>query len=479
MFRVRTREDALEALAELKRRQEAYPLAYARLWHHETPRTSQRRALSVSSEEGALLTLILGGNRTGKSEVAAMWAIATAAGRDAVHRDPGGPVRWVERWLQANDLPADLIPPGPGRVWVASPPFASAVEQIRPKLARWAPAGTRPRAWTHKGGEGELHLPGGGVVVSKAYRQFQADPQSWEGASIRGLVLDEQPASYANLSAGFARLVDTRGRALCALTPLRGTADWLYRDVVHPAPDWLRVAHLHGEDNPHIPQDRRELMLSAAPDWQRASRDRGAFTQPEGRVYPFERGVHVVEPFDIPPDWVRWMGIDWGGRAPHVVWAAEDPQGNLWVYRELAPRRDTNEPAIPARRLLAWSRDLEAGDEGATVYRVADCADPGAIQEAAEMGWWVSPSQKGQGSVLAGISLLEALLSPTDPLTLAPQEPRMHVFVTCPVLAEELISYRWSEARAGQSPRPDPTCADHGADALRYLVRHRQALGFR
>lgn len=95
------------------------------------------------------------------------------------------------------------------------------------------------------------------------------------------------------------------------------------------------------------------------------------------------------------------------------------------------------------------------------------------------MGWWVTPSAKGAGSVLAGINLLESLLATHDGVTLEPQEPRVRVFRSCPALVEELEGYRWGASRPGQAPRPDPTCPDHGADALRYLVRHRQALGFR
>ena len=474
-MRPEEREELL-LLEELERRRATAPLAWAELWDRPAPRTSQRRALLPLLEPDVLLHAILGGNRTGKSEVGAMYAVALAAGRDATLDGR----RWVERWLRRNGLPDTLIPLGSGRVWVGSPSFGSAVEQIRPKLLRYAPKGTRAKGWDDKRSEGELHLPGGGVIVSKAYKQYDQDPQSWEGASPRGIVLDEQPNSQANLTAALARLVDSRGKILNLLTPLRGKADWYYREIAHNPPEWVRIVSLHGADNPHIDQRRRSLMIAAVPAWQRASRDIGAFTTVEGAIYPFDRGIHIIPPMTPPADWIRWQGIDWGGRAPHVLWAAESPRGEIIVYRELAPRRTTQEPAISARQLLDLAREMEGAEGyGGTIYRVADSEDPGAITEAAGLGWWLEAAKKGAGSVVQGIDLLESMLQTVHPIDLTPQAPRIRITSDCPQLIEELEGMRWAEVREGQDRRPDPVCPDHGPDALRYIVRYREALGFR
>lgn len=474
-----------QAAAELQRRRRLAPMAYASLWDRPAPHTSQRRALALDTTPGTLCTLILGGNRTGKSESAAMYAVAQAAGRDAVVRRGRLEIRWVARWLARNGLPPSMIPLGPGRVWVGSPTFGSAVEQIRPKLRRWAPAGSRFSGWTSKTSEGTLTLPGGGVVVSKAYQQYDRNEHTWEGASLRAGVLDEQPNSYANFAALASRLVDQRGRIVFSVTPLRGKADWLYTDLYVKAPAWLRIAFLHGVDNPHVPEEWRQMMLAAMPEWQRESRDKGAFSSPEGAIWTFDPNQHDVDPFEIPEAWVRWVGIDWGARAPHVVWAAEDPaDGTLYCYRELAPRRETTQPAISDRQLVKWAKEQEEGSpEGMNLsmtYRVADSEAPGAIEEAAFQGWWVASAVKGPGSVLAGITLLESLLTLIDPLTFEPVTPRIKFFRgKVPVLRAELEGLRWDDPRAGQPARPKPGDPDHGPDALRYLVRHRQAMGFR
>jgi len=490
-------ETRAAAALELRRRRDFTPLAYSSLWDRDEPRTSQRRALLPLLDASTLVLLVLGGNRAGKSDVITQYGSALAAGRDAVIHDPVRriDVPWVRLWLARNGYPEALIPTGPDRVWVGSPSFGAAVEQIRPKFTKYLPAGTRYLRWDDKQSEAEARLPGGGVIVSKAYKQYDGDPQTWEGANPRGILLDEQPNRHSNLTAALSRLVDKRGRIVCALTPLRGTADWLYRDVVKPSPAWLRMVHLYGEDNPHIPQDMLAMMLAAMPEWQRASRARGAFSTPEGARFTFLRGVHTIAPFAPPTHWLRVQGWDWGSRSPHVVWFAEAAErldlgngrelvpGDVVVYRELAERQTTMQPGIPDRTLIAWAKEREAGTpEGSNqvqCVRVSDSEDPGAIAQAAELGLWLQPAAKGPGSINDGLDLIEALLQAADALTGEAKRPRLYVCEDCPALIEELEGLKWARERDGVEPGPDPTCPDHGIDALRYGLQLRQTMGFR
>lgn len=491
------------AVLELRRREAVTPLAYRTLWHQDAPRTSQREAIRLDYSRDAqgnlpLLTLLLGGNRTGKSEAMAMWAVAQAAGIDHVVDDGGRRVEWVRKWCARNGLDEGQFPKGRGTVWVASPAFGIAREQIRPKIKDLVPKNSRFVAWDQIS-EAEVHLLGGGVIRSKAYKQFDQDRQTWEGAAVRAIAYDEQPNSYANVQAGFSRLIDYKGRSMMALTPLRGKADWLYRDVVRVAPEWLRVAYLHGADNPHVDPLTRSRIMGTFAAWQRKARDFGLFVSPEGTIYPFDRGVHCYEQITwrddegrehisrLPPaHWIRYQGIDWGTRHPHVLWAAEDPRnGDLYVYRELAPRRTMTEPGLPAEALCRMILDAERGQPEAgftPCLRVGDSADPDAIAEANGLGLNVAPANKGkidgQNATMKGIELVEALLRTQDPATGETVRPRLYVSTACPVLCEELEELRWGPEVPGQEPAPDPECPDHGADALRYLVRYRMECQF-
>ena len=64
---------------------------------------------------------------------------------------------------------------------------------------------------------------------------------------------------------------------------------------------------------------------------------RGAYTVIEGRIYPFNRAIHVVPSFVPPAEWPRYRAIDFGVRDPFVcLWIAWDTATDtMHVYREL------------------------------------------------------------------------------------------------------------------------------------------------
>lgn len=50
----------------------------------------------------------------------------------------------------------------------------------------------------------------------------------------------------------------------------------------------------------------------------------------------WNRQLHVCRPFKIPADWSLLRSMDWGYKAPGCLhWGALDPEGTLWVFREL------------------------------------------------------------------------------------------------------------------------------------------------
>jgi len=57
-----------------------------------------------------------------------------------------------------------------------------------------------------------------------------------------------------------------------------------------------------------------------------------------GQVFrEFNRSIHVVHDFEIPSNWMRWRGIDWGYAAPWCVhFFAKNPDTRrIYVYREI------------------------------------------------------------------------------------------------------------------------------------------------
>lgn len=75
---------------------------------------------------------------------------------------------------------------------------------------------------------------------------------------------------------------------------------------------------------------------------------------------------HLVAPFAIPADWIKFRTMDWGCAKPYCcLWFAVDYDGNLWCYRELygwggKPNIGTGETAAEVgRRITTLERPEE------------------------------------------------------------------------------------------------------------------------
>ena len=49
----------------------------------------------------------------------------------------------------------------------------------------------------------------------------------------------------------------------------------------------------------------------------------------------FNRQVHVMDPFEIPEHWKRYIAMDYGLDMLACLWIARDPFGNAYIYKEL------------------------------------------------------------------------------------------------------------------------------------------------
>ena len=90
----------------------------------------------------------------------------------------------------------------------------------------------------------------------------------------------------------------------------------------------------------------------------------------------WRESLHVVKPFEIPRDWVKFRAMDWGTARPYaVVWFAIDYDGNAYVYRELygwggKPNVGTGETARQVGEKIA---EVESREENLH-YAVLDSA---------------------------------------------------------------------------------------------------------
>jgi hypothetical protein len=90
-------------------------------------------------------------------------------------------------------------------------------------------------------------------------------------------------------------------------------------------------------DNPYLSEGGDyEAMLLSLPENQRRQLLEGDWDIKEGAAFTeFNRNIHVIEPFKIPSNWVKFRACDYGyGSWSGVVWMAISPAEQLIVYRE-------------------------------------------------------------------------------------------------------------------------------------------------
>ena len=422
-----------------------HPLAFATLWDREHPRTSQRRAFA---NLGELVTIICGGNRSGKTEGCAQYAAACMYGRS--HPD-------ARHWARANGIPLAALPPKPGTVWAVALDSGDSREYLRPAIAKYLPPDAK---WRNQFGFGqaEVIMPGG--VGRCLFKSVDQKRDGFQGSSVDVVWFDEEPNDQAVVNEALMRLVDRQGRCIFSMTPLRGMT-WLYDRWIATTPDDARVHYIHGVDNPHLPAGALERLLRQYGSHERSARAKGEWTTLEGRVYQdWSRQLHVVDACHIDADAPVYFGIDWGTRAPTAICVFKmDHDGRIWLVDEYYhAQRTVAQHAKAIERLIAKHGEPE--------WIVCDPEDRGArLSLARDHGIANVPAKKGPNSVRSGINNLAERLQPD-----ARGMPAFFVLSHCTSFIREIESYVWDDRGTGEGrDRPKPAQADHLLDAARYV----------
>jgi hypothetical protein len=224
-------------------------------------------------------------------------------------------------------------------------------------------------------------------------------------------------------------------------------------------------------DNPYLSeQGDYETMLLSLPEHQRKQLLEGNWDVAEGAAFPeFNRRIHVVEPFDIPRNWVKFRACDYGyGSFSAVIWFAVSPSEQIVVYRELYVSK------VLAKDLAKMVLELEQND-GTIRYGVLDSSTwakrgdsgPSIAEQMIMEGCRWRPADRSAGSRVAGKNEIHRRLQ-VDDFT---DEPRMVIFSTC----TNLISHLPTLPLDKNNPEDIDTKVnfDHTYDALRYGLMSR------
>jgi phage terminase large subunit len=231
----------------------------------------------------------------------------------------------------------------------------------------------------------------------------------------------------------------------------------------------------------------------------------GKWVSAEGQIYEaYDESVHLVDPRPIPEGWTRWWTVDFGFTNPFVLqcWA-EDPDGRLFLYREIyRTRRLVEDHAKHILRLvrrclvcceskasdhdchnckacrLEWTEprpravicDHDAEDR-ATLERHLGMGTAAAKKSVSDGIQAVQSRLKTQGDGRPRLFILRDALAEEDPELEAAKKP------TC--TQDEITGYVWAvkPGNAGGLKEEPLKENDHGMDALRYMVAERDLGG--
>lgn len=247
-------------------------------------------------------------------------------------------------------------------------------------------------------------------------------------------------------------------------------------------------------DNPFIPKKELDNAKAELMEDTFAQEYMADFRKYTGLVYKgFDRGVHVIKPFDIPFDYEIVRGFDFGSTNPTVcVWIAIDGDDNWYIVNE---HYETGQII-----------DYHAGKINSNPLSkraFASYGDPSGaqwIQEFADRGVYITPATKERSTnmkswVNLGIEKIGEKLKPIPghavPLVYNQcgddrygekgmfKMPRLYVFDSCGNTIKEFETYKWREKKVTQAqdlnePDVPEKANDHVCDAVRYVVCSHQ-----
>lgn len=116
-----------------------------------------------------------------------------------------------------------------------------------------------------------------------------------------------------------------------------------------------RIRHItmiSWDEVPHLDETARKQMLASIPPYQRAARTKGIPNLGAGVIYPIPEEEIKVKPFAIPDHWKRGYGMDVGWNWTTAIWGAYDPETQThYIYHE--HYRSHAEPPVHASGIRA------------------------------------------------------------------------------------------------------------------------------
>ena len=292
-----------------------------------------------------------------------------------------------------------------------------------------------------------------------------ASPGGLEAATANAAWLDEVGQDDFRIEAWEAvlrRLSLTQGRILGTTTLYN--LGWLKSQIYDPwkaGDQTIDVIQFASIVNPAFPPAEFKWAEERLPRWKFRMFYEGEYDQPAGLIYSdYEPKIHLIDPFPIPDNWRRFVGIDFGPIHNALIWLAEKPEPDAggrfsyYAYREsMRGNRTTAQHVLAA--LSESDAQYVTGWYGGSAAEKQDRWD------------WRDAGISVQGptihSVEAGIDRVIGLF----------KQKRLFVFRTMKGLRDELGTYSRELDAVGDPTEKIKNKSDfHRLDALRSVVAY-------
>lgn len=335
-----------------------------------------------------------------------------------------------------------------------------------------------------------------GARIEFGYAENEQDAMRYLGQAYTWIGVDEI-GLYATdriltLLKGSLRSVDPEIPTYIRMTCNPGGAGmhWLKEQFVDAA-EWNTTFHIPVEqpdgtieyisrrfipsklsDNPYLTRtaDYRNMLLSL-PDKLKKMWLEGRWDVVEGAAFEeFDPLIHVIEPFDLPSNWVKFRACDWGFSTNFcVLWMAVDYENTIYVYREWYGKGFTADVFAQRVRLLEQGEYIQYGVMDSSVWaRRGDIGPP--VPEIMRLnGCLWRPSDRSPGSRKSGKMEVHRRLRIFNDYEGKPTA-KLKIFKSCRNLIRTLPSLPLD---SNDMEDIDTTSEDHAYDALRYGLMSR------
>lgn len=286
---------------------------------------------------------------------------------------------------------------------------------------------------------------------------------SLESATAKAAWLDEVGQDDFRLGSWEAiirRLSLSQGRVLAGTTIYN--LGWLKQIIYDRAagdPD-IDIIQFDSIENPLFPVEEYRRAERNLPTWKFRMFYQGQFDKPAGMIYSDfideyrETGGHKVHPFTLPPEWPRYVGVDFGAVNTATIWLAHDPAADVfYLYHE------THEGGLSSAQHVAKAQATATGVNVISWHGGAKSEDQQRMD-------WTTAGAPVQPPVVAdveaGIDRVIALL----------KTMRLYIIDTCTGVLDEFGSY---SRELDEMNQPTEKIRNkeryHRLDALRYVTQ--------